>query len=105
MGRVAGILGERTGLAVTVGWGPRFLHSTGQLHKGGADNGCFLQLFDAARPSLPVPETDFGFDDLITAQALGDALALRSRGRRLLRLDLGASPELGLAEVARPLGA
>ena len=102
--RLRQALGRCTGLATTAGWGPRFLHSTGQLHKGGADNGCFLQLVDAAAPDLPIPETDFGFERLVTAQALGDALALRLRNRRLLRVDLGESSAAGLAEVVGRLG-
>jgi transaldolase/glucose-6-phosphate isomerase len=77
-----------TGCATMVGFGPRFLHSTGQLHKGGPDNGLFVQLVDEPAADLPVPETDYGYARLIAAQALGDAQALVERGRRLLRLEL-----------------
>ncbi len=82
-------LRHRTRLATTVGYGPRFLHSTGQLHKGGPNTGLFLQLVDEPTLSVPVPETDYTFEALIRAQALGDLLALKRRGRRVLRVNLG----------------
>ncbi len=83
---------RRTGLAVTSGFGPRFLHSTGQLHKGGANNGLFLQLVNEPDTDLRVPETDYTFGKLIAGQADGDAAALLQTGRRVLRLRLGKSP-------------
>lgn len=83
-----------SGLATTVGIGPRYLHSTGQLHKGGANNGIFIQLVDADRPSVPVPETDYTFGQVIDAQALGDAEALADRDRRLVRVQIGAVDEI-----------
>ena len=82
--------------AVTLGFGPRFLHSTGQLHKGGADNGLFLQIVDGGGPDAPVPETDFTFGRLIAAQAAGDYRALLGRGRRTLRADVGDDPVAGV---------
>jgi len=82
-------LRARTGAATTVGFGPRFLHSTGQLHKGGANNGVFIQIVDEPSPDLPVPEVDYSFGKIIRAQADGDYRALRGRGRRVLRIDLG----------------
>jgi transaldolase len=85
-------LRDRTRLAVTVGFGPRFLHSTGQLHKGGPDSGLFLQLIDTPCTDLPVPKTGFTFNQLIQAQALGDFQALSQLGRRVLRLHLGPDP-------------
>jgi transaldolase / glucose-6-phosphate isomerase len=96
-------LAERTGLATTLGFGPRFLHSTGQLHKGGPNSGVFLQVVDAVAPDLEVPESTYTFGQLIRAQAEGDALALAQRGRRLLRIDLGAQAEEGLATLAAAL--
>jgi len=87
-------------LATTVGWGPRFLHSTGQLHKGGPDSGLFLQLVDCPSLELAVPETDYGFGRLIAAQADGDLAALRQRGRRVLRVDLGENAAAGLERLA-----
>jgi transaldolase/glucose-6-phosphate isomerase len=83
------------GVATTLGYGPRFLHSTGQLHKGGANNGVFLQLVDDAPSHLAVPERDFTFGQLIRAQAEGDLGALLQRDRRVLSVRLGP-PEIGL---------
>jgi len=79
---------KRTRMATTTGYGPRFLHSTGQLHKGGPNSGLFLQIVDEPKIDLPIPETDFDFNSLIRAQALGDYLALQQRGRRVLRVDM-----------------
>ncbi len=79
---------RRTKLATTLGYGPRFLHSTGQLHKGGPNRGLFLQLLDEPLEDLPVPETEYSFGTLIKAQALGDYRALRQRGRRIMRVNL-----------------
>ncbi|NIM89971.1 MAG: bifunctional transaldolase/phosoglucose isomerase [Candidatus Aminicenantes bacterium] len=81
---------KRTRLATTMGYGPRFLHSTGQLHKGGPNSGLFLQIVDEPKIELPVPETDFSFKRLIRAQSFGDYLALKQRGRRILRVDMKA---------------
>jgi transaldolase / glucose-6-phosphate isomerase len=89
-------LGRKAGLATTLGIGPRFLHSTGQLHKGGPNSGLFLQLVDRPAVDLPVPETSYTFGQLIRAQADGDGAALEQRGRRLLRIDLGADPVAAL---------
>jgi len=86
-------------VATTVGYGPRFLHSTGQLHKGGANNGLFLQLVDEPPGDEPVPETDYTFGQLIRAQALGDAQALVQRGRRVLRVQLGRDAERALKSL------
>ena len=92
-------LGRVTGATTTVGYGPRFLHSTGQLHKGGTDNGAFLQLVDDADAHVHVPETDFTFRRLIRAQALGDLEALGRRGRRSLRVRVGGPEHLGLRRL------
>ncbi len=92
-------------VATTVDFGPRFLHSTGQLHKGGPDTGVFLQIVDRPTIGLPVPETDYDFDALIRAQALGDRQALRSRGRRLLAVGVGDDPESGVAAIAAAVDA
>ena len=97
-------LGQRLGLASTIGFGPRFLHSTGQLHKGGANNGLFLQLVDEPREDMPVPETEFTFAELIEAQAIGDAKALTQRGRRVLRVNLGSDTLAGLEKVRAVIG-
>jgi len=92
-------LRDRFRVATTLGYGPRFLHSTGQLHKGGPASGRFLQLVDDAQPDVPVPETDFSFGQLIRAQARGDAEALRQRGRQVLRVNLGSDALAGLRQL------
>jgi hypothetical protein len=79
---------RETGCVVTVGLGPRFLHSTGQLHKGGPDTGLFVQVVDETGPELAIPGREFGFGGLIRAQAAGDLAALEERGRRVVRLRL-----------------
>ena len=86
--RAAPAAPDRLGIATTVGVGPRFLHSTGQLHKGGPDGGLFLQVIDDTDPDLPVPESPYTFGRLVAAQADGDYGALAAKGRRLLRVDL-----------------
>jgi transaldolase/glucose-6-phosphate isomerase len=78
----------RTGCATTLGFGPRFLHSTGQLHKGGADTGLFLQITADPFEDLEIPEHGMTFGVLQRAQALGDYEALAARGRRILRVHL-----------------
>jgi transaldolase/glucose-6-phosphate isomerase len=94
------LLSGATGAATTLGYGPRFLHSTGQLHKGGADNGVFLQIVDDAPAHVHVPETDFTFRRLIRAQAKGDLDALRQRERRVLRVRV-APGGTGLERLVR----
>jgi transaldolase/glucose-6-phosphate isomerase len=79
---------DALGVATTLGFGPRFLHSTGQLHKGGPDTGVFLQITADPAKDLPIPGWDQSFATLITAQALGDLSSLQGRGRRALRLHL-----------------
>lgn len=84
----------RTGCATTVGFGPRFLHSTGQLHKGGADNGLFLQLTGDPSNDIDIPGQGMSFGTLERAQALGDFEALAARNRRILRIHLTADEGL-----------
>jgi glucose-6-phosphate isomerase len=79
---------DATGVATTLGFGPRFLHSTGQLHKGGPDSGVFLQVTAEPAKDLPIPGWEETFGTLIAAQALGDLASLQRRGRRALRLHL-----------------
>jgi glucose-6-phosphate isomerase len=83
-------------VAATVGYGPRFLHSTGQLHKGGAKEGVFFQITAEDREDLPVPGSGYSFGNLKQAQALGDVESLRRRGLPLLQLQLGRNSEEGL---------
>jgi len=96
--------------AVTIGFGPRFLHSTGQLHKGGPPTGHFIQLTADPAEEVTIPD-DFGgragrvgFGVLERAQALGDAAALRAAGRPVARLHLGADPAAGLATLSQIIG-
>ena len=77
-----------TGRPVSVGLGPRYLHSTGQLHKGGPDTGLFVQVVDDLGEELPIPGKPFGFRTLIAAQAAGDFEALKERGRKIVRVAL-----------------
>jgi phosphoglucose isomerase-like protein len=77
-----------TGCVVTHGLGPRYLHSTGQLHKGGPNTGLFIQVVDEVGKELPIPGRDFGFARLIRSQAAGDLAALEEKGRRVVRLRL-----------------
>lgn len=95
---------DRLKLATTMGWGPRFLHSTGQLHKGGPNSGIFIQLIDEPSRNLPAPETNYNFASLIQAQALGDFRALKQRGRRILRISLGQDTQKGLQQLIELLG-
>ena len=96
--RMRTLVRDRIGLATTLGIGPRFLHSTGQLHKGGPPSGIFVQLTADPRRDLPIPGWPESFGTLIAAQAAGDLAALQQRGRRVLRLHF-ADPEAGLARL------
>ena len=98
-------LRDRYRVAVTLGFGPRFLHSTGQLHKGGAGSGLFLQFVDTPAPDLEVPEAGFDFGRLIEGQAAGDYQALAGRDRRVLRVRLGDDPAAGVATVREVVAA
>jgi transaldolase/glucose-6-phosphate isomerase len=97
-------LHAKTRLAVTVGYGPRFLHSTGQLHKGGPDRCRFLQLVDEPAEDLAVPGAGYTFGTLIRAQADGDRRALERRGRPVLRVQLGREGEEGLRRLTEAAG-
>lgn len=79
---------EATGCVVTRGFGPRYLHSTGQLHKGGPATGLFLQVVDDVGDELAIPGQEFGFGQLIRAQAAGDFASLQDRGRRVARINI-----------------
>jgi hypothetical protein len=97
-------LAARTRRPVTFGWGPRFLHSTGQFHKGGPAIGVHLQLTAAPDAELPVPDRPFSFGRLIAAQAAGDAQVLAELGRPVLRLHL-RDRSAGLAQLVIAAGA
>jgi len=81
-------LARHTERPVTFGWAPRFLHSTGQYHKGGPQTGAFLQITGVVEHDLAIPGRPFGFARLQMAQALGDLRALQQRGRPAIRLHL-----------------
>jgi hypothetical protein len=90
-GELDGLIADvrrRSGLVVTHGYGPRYMHSTGQLHKGGPNTGLFLQVIDDQGDELPIPGKPFGFRRLIRAQAAGDFETLKDRGRRVARVRL-----------------
>ncbi|MDZ7845019.1 MAG: hypothetical protein U5K99_09490 [Anaerolineales bacterium] len=100
-----GLLRDRYQLAVTIGFGPRYLHSTGQLHKGDSGQGIFLQLVSQPESDLDIPESaiqtssSISFGTLIRAQALGDAQALEEGGRSVLIFDLGQDPLAALTKL------
>ncbi len=95
-------LARRTGLQTTFGWGPRFLHSTGQYHKGGHQNGVFLQISGAVEQDLPVPERPYTLGVLQHAQALGDGSVLAAHGRPVLRLHF-TDRVAGLVELFKAI--
>jgi len=82
------LIAAKSGRPVTFGWGPRFLHSTGQFHKGGPAIGVFLQITADEQADLPIPDSPFSFGELIRAQAAGDAAVLAEHGRPVLTLTL-----------------
>jgi hypothetical protein len=95
---------ERHRIATTLGYGPRFLHSTGQLHKGGPESGLFLQLTADHVGDVDIPGTPFTFGVLADAQATGDIQALRESGRRAVRVDLGSNPVEAIRRMVDELG-
>ncbi|WP_336857364.1 glucose-6-phosphate isomerase [Sinomonas albida] len=104
--RVRDVFAKATGRPTTFGWGPRFLHSTGQYHKGGPAVGVFLQVTAAASNDVEIPERPFTFAQLIEAQAAGDAQVLAEHGRPVLRLHLTdrAAGVRQLTELVSALG-
>jgi glucose-6-phosphate isomerase len=88
---------------VTFGWGPRFLHSTGQFHKGGPAIGVFLQITSVGGADLEIPDRPFTFGQLIQAQAAGDASVLAEHGRPVLTLTL-TDPAAQLPALIAALG-
>ena len=96
------LIAEKTGRGTTFGWGPRFLHSTGQFHKGGQHNGAFLQITGENSSDLSIPNQSFSFHTLLMAQALGDGQALSDRKFPLMRVHLkerNSGLDLLLAEL------
>ena len=97
------VIASSTQRPTTFGWGPRFLHSTGQYHKGGPPTGVFLQITATPYEDLAIPGREFTFGDFIKAQAGGDAQVLADHGRPVLRLHL-TDHDAGLAQLAPALG-
>ena len=93
MQRLHDALLDRLGVAVCVSTGPRYLHSTGQLHKGGPKNGHFIMLRTGAEQDVTLPGERYGFAGLMQAQMLGDLQVLRERGQRVLAIDLDRGSE------------
>ena len=97
-------LRNRLKVATTVGYGPRLLHSTGQLHKGDGNKGLFIQVTHTPESDIPMPGEAYSFGTLITAQALGDYQALAERGRRLIRFHIKGDVTAGLRQLRDNLG-
>ena len=101
LAEIRAILAARVGRPVTFGWGPRFLHSTGQYHKGGPAQGVFLQLVGAESVDVPIPGRSFTFGQVIRAQAAGDAKVLADHGRPVLTVEVSAAdPSAAIALAA-----
>jgi len=96
---------DRFRVATCVGFGPRYLHSTGQAYKGGPNSGVFVQVTCDDADDLPVPGRRYSFGVVKMAQALGDLQVLRERGRRALRVHLGADIKNGLARLRQAIEA
>jgi hypothetical protein len=92
-------------LATTLGFGPRFLHSTGQLHKGGPNTGVYIQITDDDGADVPIPGQKFTFSILKRAQAAGDLQSLRNHGRRVIRVHIAGDLDAGLASLADAVSA
>jgi transaldolase/glucose-6-phosphate isomerase len=103
--RIRRSLRDRTGRPTTAGYGPRFLHSTGQLHKGGPPTGVFLQLTADHPADREIPGWPYTFGQLIDAQAAGDFAAIEARDLPILRIHLGSDVGAGLAALERALAA
>lgn len=103
LGRLRGRITEISGVPTTFGYGPRYLHSTGQAHKGGPAGGVFLQIVDRPRTQVRIPGADYDFSKLIAAAAEGDYFALRKAGRRVLRIDVGSDISGGVQAIREAL--
>jgi RpiB/LacA/LacB family sugar-phosphate isomerase len=93
------LLRDRLKLATTVAFGPRYLHSTGQLHKGGPPNGMFIQITGEDKEDMAIPGAGYGFSTLKAAQALGDLQALRDSGRRVIRVHVTGKQTQGVEQL------
>jgi hypothetical protein len=95
---------DHSKLATTIGYGPRFLHSTGQLHKGGPNSGLFVQLVGEDAEDVAIPGSKFGFEVLRDAQAAGDYEVLKHRGRRVVRVAVGSDAVGTISRLASAIG-
>jgi transaldolase / glucose-6-phosphate isomerase len=100
MGRLRKALMNTHHVATTFGYGPRYLHSTGQLHKGGPSTGVFMELVDRMQPDLAIPGKPFSFGTLAQAQAAGDLESLRTHDRHAIRIPLGPDPAATVNRIA-----
>ncbi len=100
--RIRALIRDKRRVATTLGYGPRFLHSTGQLHKGGPNSGVFLQITsDQSEEDLDIPDEPYSFGTLVAAQALGDMKSLCTRNRRVIRIHLDRDVEAGLRRLQK----
>lgn len=99
--RIRAVIRDAKRVATTLGYGPRFLHSTGQLHKGGPNSGVFLQVTADYGEDLDIPGEPYSFGTLAAAQALGDMKSLCTRNRRVLRIHLGCDVEAGVRQILK----
>ncbi|BFU89172.1 MAG: Glucose-6-phosphate isomerase [Nitrospira sp.] len=98
------VLMTRHRVATTFGYGPRYLHSTGQLHKGGPNTGVFLELVDRMTPDVPIPGKPFSFGTLAKAQAAGDMESLNAHDRHAVRVQLGRDQAVTVNAITAALG-
>ncbi len=99
IGKIRIAVRDRLKIATTFGYGPRFLHSTGQLHKGGPNTGLFLQITQDHDDNPPIPGAPYGFATLNQAQYLGDYEALQNHGRRVIRVHLHGDPDTAMVAL------
>ncbi|MDQ3021186.1 MAG: hypothetical protein M3R36_11550 [Bacteroidota bacterium] len=97
--KIRELIRSKKEIATTLGYGPRFLHSTGQLHKGGAANGLFLQIISDDKKDIEIPGKPYSFGTLKLAQAIGDYESLIKHNRRVLKVNIGSDIERGLKEL------
>jgi transaldolase/glucose-6-phosphate isomerase len=100
---IASALETKFHVPVTVGYGPRYLHSTGQFHKGGPNRGFFIELISEGMAEVPLPGRGYGFSEFIVAQALGDYDSLVTQGRKVLRVDVGKNRKKGLLTLSNTI--
>ncbi len=101
--RIRIIIRDAKRVSTTLGYGPRFLHSTGQLHKGGPNSGVFLQVTADQKADLDIPDEPYSFGTLAAAQALGDMKSFCTRNRRVIRIHLGCDVEEGLRRIQKAM--